>query len=336
MVVQTSGPTIVLTVAGGVAVPSMIDILRATFPAARLIATDMDPQAIGLRLADLGVILPPGGSPTFLRAMRRLCADENVDVIVSVVDEELEDLCTLEAEGIHVIQPLRSFVHLALDKLALMHQLQAVGLPAPWTQLASNCDLDRVPFPAIIKPRVGRGSRGIARVENRAALKAALANSLYSPDQLLVQQLVEGPEYTVSVVVWRDGAVQAVVPKELISKRGVTKAAVTRRNERIDTYCREIQRELRADGPFNVQLCLDRRDGTPYAFEINPRFSTSITLTMAAGVDELSGLIRQALSGRDSWQAGDWRAGQVMLRRTQDVFFDEAVYQAQQVRSLLS
>jgi len=80
-------------------VPSMIDILRATFPSARLIATDMDPEAIGLRLADLGIVLPPGGTPAFLPAMRRLCAQESVDAIVSVVDEELDDLCSLEGEG---------------------------------------------------------------------------------------------------------------------------------------------------------------------------------------------------------------------------------------------
>jgi len=333
---KTLSPTIVLTGAGGVAIPSMIDVLRMTFPSARLIAVDMDPQAIGLRLADLGVVLPPGGTPAFLPAMRRLCSEEAVDVIVSVVDEELVDLCSLEGEGIKLIQPNRKFVELALDKLTLMHRLRALGLPAPWTSLASDCDLDAVPYPAIVKPRVGRGSRGIARVTDRAALLVALDESTYPREQLLVQQLIEGLEYTVSVVVWRDGEVQAVVPKEIISKRGVTRAAVTRKNDQIDAYCRAIQRELRADGPFNVQLCLDHRDGTPYAFEINPRFSTSVTLTMAAGLDELSGLIHQALSGRDSWHAGEWRAGQVMLRRTQDVFFEEAAYQAQLVRTLLS
>ena len=97
-----------------------------------------------------------------------------------------------------------------------------------------------------------------------------------------------------SVVVWRDGIVRAVVPKEIIDKRGITRLAVTRKNDAIDRLCRNIQERLRADGPFNVQLRLDA-NGTPLPFEINPRFSTTVTLTQAAGVDELGSLVDMAL-----------------------------------------
>ncbi len=327
-------PTIVLTGAGGAAVPGMIDVLRSTMPSARLIAVDMDAQAIGLHLADLGVVLPPGGSPEFLPAMQRLCRDERVNAIVSVVDEELESLSGFEQDGIAVIQPRRPFIHLALDKLLLMQRLRSLGLPAPWTERAVDVDPEAIAYPVIVKPRVGRGSRGIAIATDRSRLVAALDESTYPRDQLLVQQLVVGPEFTVSVVVWRDGEVQAVIPKQIISKRGITRAAVTRRSPAVDAYCRDIQQALRADGPFNVQLCVDSATGVPYAFEINPRFSTSITLTMAAGVDELTGLIQQALSGRDAWRCGDWREGTVLLRRTLDVFRDEQDLAARPLRAL--
>lgn len=294
----------------------------------------MDPHAVGFQLADLGVVVPSGGSPEFLPAMRRLCSDEQVDVVVSVVDEELEPLCELEAAGVKVVQPERAFIRLALDKLGLMRQFSESGLPAPRTELATEIDLEKLIYPVIIKPRVGRGSRGILIARDEHSLTAGLAASLYPRDELIVQKLVVGPEYTVSVVLWRDGEVQAVVPKEIIDKRGVTRAAVTRKNEKIDSYCRDIQRCFGANGPFNVQLCVDRSDGTPYAFEINPRFSTSITLTMAAGVNELTGLITQALEGRESWKFGPWREGRIMTRRTLDLFSDETEYRAREIRDL--
>lgn len=325
--------TIVLTGAGGPAVPGMIDVLRQTLPAARLIAVDMDANAIGFHLAELGVVLPAGNSPYFISQMKNLCISEKVDVVVSVVDEELESLFELESIGVKVIQPQKSFVCLCLDKLVLMHQLKEHGLPAPQTELASEVDLKNLIYPLIVKPRVGRGSRGVFVATNETELISGLSASSYTPEQLLVQQLISGPEFTVSVVVWRDGEVQAVVPKEIISKRGVTKAAVTRRNLEIDIYCRDIQRCLKANGPFNVQLCLDSKTGIPYAFEINPRFSTSITLTMAAGVNELSGLIVQAVEGRESWTFAPWQEGQVLMRRTLDLFCAEDVYRNRPIQN---
>jgi hypothetical protein len=119
-----------------------------------------------------------------------------------------------------------------------------------------------------------------------------------------------------------DGEVQAVVPKQIISKVGVTKAAVTRRNDKIEALCKAIQKCFRADGPFNVQLVLDK-DGEPWPFEINPRFSTSITLTNAAGADELGGLLSQALFGRDSYRVPLWQEGVVLIRHTTDQFISE-------------
>jgi len=89
--------------------------------------------------------------------------------------------------------------------------------------------------------------------------------------------------------------------------------------------CKDIQKHFKADGPFNVQLVLDH-EGEPWPFEINPRFSTSITLTNAAGVDELGGLLSQALFGRESYQFSEWQEGVVLIRHTTDQFITEAQF----------
>jgi carbamoyl-phosphate synthase large subunit len=181
----------------------------------------------------------------------------------------------------------------------------------------------------VIKPRTARGSRGFQLLGSDADLRRYLDTSPVPAEGLLLQECIDGPEFTVSVVVWRDAEVQAVVPKEIISKRGITRLAVTRRNAAIDTLCRSIQRALRADGPFNVQLRL--RAGVPLPFEVNPRFSTSISLTMAAGIDELCGLVAQALGGRDGYRFGDWREGVVLVRTTRDEFLDERAFRAREI-----
>jgi len=316
--------TVLLTGAGGAAVPTLIERLRGG--GRRVVAVDADPNAAGLQFADKGYRVPFARDPQFVPTMLRICRLERVDAIVPLVDEELLPVASLALElNIPSIGPRPAFTALCLDKYALMQSFLAQGLPLPATRLL-GAGIAGMSFPLILKPRVGRGSRGVKVVRNIAEYTQYVAASRPDPDGTLVQSYVEGLEFTVSVVVWRDGSVRAVVPKEVIDKRGVTRVAITRRNAAIDTLAREIQAKLHADGPFNVQLRLHGETNTPLTFEINPRFSTTITLTQAAGVDELGALVDVALGaepGADAWR---WREGVTLIRRTCDHFVDEGDY----------
>jgi carbamoyl-phosphate synthase large subunit len=287
----------------------------------------MDRHAVGLFLADAGFIIPPGGAPDFVPTLRRICREEKVEVVVPLVDEELTDFWELAGDGVHIMLPRREFITLCLDKYALAQRLDGCDIRAPRTRLASEGVDAAMRFPLVVKPRTGRGSRGVELLESNEALRSYLGGSPYGEDELILQEYISGPEFTVSVVAWRDGEVQAVVPKEVISKRGITRLAVTRRNERIDRLCRDIQSRLRADGPFNVQLRINENSGEPVPFEINPRFSTTVSLTIAAGVDEVGVLIRQAVSGSNSSHFAQWSEGVVLIRQTLDEFVAESEFQ---------
>ncbi len=321
--------TVLLTGAGGAPIPGLIEHLRSC--GYRVLAADMDRFAVGLYLADKGFVIPPGVSPDFLPVMRSICRQEQVNVFMPLVDEELLEASELEAEGIVVLLPRRAFVETCLDKFRLMQELKSAAISIPDTHLASD-DLREVAFPAMVKPRRGRGSRGIGVVHSPAELADFIQTSPLAPDELIVQTYIEGLEFTVSVTVWRDGGVQAVVPKEIICKKGITRLAVTRRNARIDDLCRAVQHGLRADGPFNVQLRVDQASGTPFIFEINPRFSTTVSLTIAAGLDEVGGLISQATGETRAIKSGEWREGLVLVRRTLDEFMDEADFDKRRLK----
>ena len=315
--------TVLITAGGGAAVPGLIERLRDS--GYRVLAADMDPYAVGLYLADLGFVIPAGKSRSFLPVMRHICRQEKVDVLIPLVDEELVAALELEKEGIIVILPRREFVTLCLDKFLLMQCLRAVDIVVPKTRLVSD-GIGNMSFPLVIKPRIGRGSRDLEIVKSQEQLECCLQASSYEPDELIVQEHIQGTEFTVSVVVWRDGKVQAVVPKEIILKKGITRLGVTRRNLEIEKLCCAIQDNLHADGPFNVQLRVEQSTGQPVPFEINPRFSTTTSLTIAAGVDEVGGLIAQAVQGRNAYHFGDWQEGVVLLRRTLDEFVNESAF----------
>lgn len=313
--------TVFLTGAGGAAVPGLIKHLKSKY-GYRVLAADMDRYAAGLYLADKGFVIPPGSSPEFLHVIRNICREEKVKVFVPLVDEELLKSLELENEGIAVLLPRYVFVENCLDKFQLMRTLKSAGILVPETYLA-NKDLSKISFPIIIKPRTGRGSRGVGVVYSQSELSSFFEKSFYKPEDMIVQDYIDGLEFTVSVTVWRDGIVQAVVPKEIIYKKGITRLAVTRRNAKIDTLCHRVQNSLGADGPFNVQLRLNKETLEPMIFEINPRYSTTVSLTIAAGVDEIGALIMQAVGLGESQVQNDWRDGVVLLRHTLDEFVDD-------------
>lgn len=316
--------TILITGAGGVAVPNLIRLMQAK--GYRVLAADMDENSAGLYAADKGVIIPAGGSSDFYSALRKICRQENVSAVIPLVDEELVTVSLLESEGVAILLPRVPFIKICLDKYVLMQQLDEHGVKVPYTRLASS-GINGLKFPFIVKPRTGRGSRGFAIINSEADFNEYLDRHSYDLDELLLQDYIDGTEFTVSVVVWRRGLVQAVVPKEIIDKRGVTRVAVTRKNPQIDMACRLIQEKLKADGPFNVQLKVDKETGQPYVFEINPRFSTSVSLTIAAGVDEVNEVLSQALMlNRDCRIYPEWKEGIVLLRSTFEEFVDEQEY----------
>jgi len=311
--------TVLLTGAGGAPIPFLIECLRKR--GYRVLVADMDPMAGGLLLADAGYVIPAGLDPAFLPVIRGICREQKVDVLIPLVDEELACAITLESPSLKVLTPRLAFIELVLDKFQLARALSAAKLPAPATFMAKDGP-GHLPYPLVLKPRVGRGSRGLHILNDPSEWENACRH-LPSLDSYIIQEFIQGPEYTVSVMMWRDGVVQAVVPKLILDKRGITRQAVTQKVAAIEQLAMDVQNRFRADGPFNMQLRICNRTGKPTIFEINPRFSTTVTLTHAAGVDEVGLLVEQAV-GRRASEVVPWQADVRLIRSTKDIFMNKA------------
>jgi carbamoyl-phosphate synthase large subunit len=289
-----SRPIRVLVTGGGGA--GTLEILRTLKASGRyfLVAVDAAAHASGLALADRGYVVPMATVERFADVMEEIVRIERSEFVIPLVDEEIVPLHALAARHHgRVVAPSVEFCRQMLDKWQTFGALHGAGIPTPWTCLAGQVD-ERV-FPAAIKPRDGRGSRELAYLEGPDELEAYVSRASRPADHYVVQQRIIGQEYTVSVVVALGGPTLAVVPKEVIVKRGITQVGITRVAPEIERVCRRIQDRLHADGPFNVQLIMDRETGAPYVIEINPRYSTTVALTIAAGINEVDVVIRHAL-----------------------------------------
>ena len=322
--------TVLVTGVGGA---SGIGALRALGETTTydLVGVDMDPDAAGLYLADAGRAIPPANDGQWGPVMKDVIDEHDVDVVVPTVDEELTELGALP-EDVPVVAPRPVVVEMALDKYETHQRLAEAGHSVPRTWLASEAAaIPEDAYPLIRKPRKGRGSRGIERVETPADLDGALEGAERPADGVLLQELVEGTEFTTSIVATGDDRLLGVVPKEAMEKEGSTVKGVTRSQPAVREACRDIAGTLSPAGPMNVQQIV-ADDGTPYTIEINPRFSSTACLTVKAGVNELDLLIRDAL-GEPVSGPDDYESGVYFLRYDNHVFVDSDQFRSQVTES---
>jgi len=102
---------------------------------------------------------------------------------------------------------------LSLDKIRAKQVWQAMGLPTPrYLRLAKGDDVHAAArdlgLPLIIKPSLEGSSVGVSRVFSDVDLEAAVELAARYPGELLMEQLIEGGEYTIAVL---DGQALATI-----------------------------------------------------------------------------------------------------------------------------
>jgi carbamoyl-phosphate synthase large subunit len=160
-----------------------------------------------------------------------------------------------------------------------------------------------VPDVLFIKPRVGRGSVGAFLIRNRQELDF-FVGYVNTP---VIQEFLQGPEFTIDVLCDEDGRALSIVPRErILIRAGVSDRGRTVRIPALEALAARVVEAIPFVGPVNIQ-CRMRGD-TPVVFEINPRFSGGIALTIAAGADFPAMLVRMAAGEPMVPAIGDYRA----------------------------
>lgn len=94
---------------------------------------------------------------------------------------------------------------LAMDKLRTKQVWHSLGLPTPrHAVLTSQADCEaaaaELGFPLIVKPAHEGSSIGMAKVDSVETLTAAWQDAARHDSQVLVEQWIAGPEYTIAVL----------------------------------------------------------------------------------------------------------------------------------------
>jgi carbamoyl-phosphate synthase large subunit len=169
------------------------------------------------------------------------------------------------------------------DKLLTARLLQDHGFPFPRTcTLSEFLDGDDIPLPIVLKPRKGGArSKGVRIVRSGRELAAARAE--LDGDAFVAQEMIDGPEYTCGTVTL-DGHCKGAIILRRTLRDGDTYKAFVERNTMLEEFVFTVANALKPFGPCNFQLRL--RDGVPYIFEFNGRFSGTTYCRALAGFNE--------------------------------------------------
>ena len=277
----------------------------------RVIGTDMDLSAPALQACNAAHQVPGVFEKGYLDALKKVVLAEDVDMVFSLNDLEAgllsENRETLEKEtGATFYVPPVSTLEICADKWRTFEFARNIGIAVPETFLsvaeaAAAIKTGKIEFPVIIKPRWGSASIGLYVVDTledmesgfdacRKAVDRSALCALGSDSAVIIQEVIQGPEFGVDALYSRDETfIGFTAKKKLAMRAGETDKAVT-----VDPQpFRDIVGKIGAALPHRGNMDCDflERDGELYLLEFNPRFGGGYPFTHLAGASHVQMLI---------------------------------------------
>jgi len=287
-----------------------------------VITTDMNRLSPGLYFGSRHYIVPLTTDSQYIPIIKSICFRERIHLLIPTIDDELplfgRHTEEFLATGIRVAVSSERTNLICNDKYATAEFLRSHGVRFARTWLPEHLDFGRLKYPLFLKPRSGRGSVGAFTLRNERELRFFL-DYVQNP---VVQEFLDGKEYTIDLLADFSGKVISVVPRErMVVRSGVTDRGQTFYHPGMIEEAIDAARALEIRGPANIQVKL--KDEKATIFEVNPRFSGGIPLTIAAGADFSAWLIEMCRGRRVRPCIGKFIDGLIMACYESPIFLPD-------------
>ncbi len=207
-------------------------------------------------------------------------------------------------------------IDLCFDKWYFYEKLIA-GDPRYAISTVRGVNFDAFPFPFLLKPRHGYGSKGIIKIRNKSDMKSHLEEDKIN---FMTQPIIgaDDEEYTVSGFFDEESNLIDYFPlKRKLSSGGFTEQAeVVDRN--FGEALTDLAKIFKPVGPTNFQF---RMDGDqPKLLEINPRISSATSIRAELGYNEAEMSVNYFLRGILP-EVREKPIGRKAIRYTEDYIF---------------
>ena len=304
-----SPPAILLTGAG-----KRYDIVSCFAQLTSTIVADPAPLAPAQYAAHVRTAVPLIADPDYVPALKRLCEQHGVGVVLPLTDLDIDVLALAREQGrLPAMGPSSEVARATYDKYETHLLLERLELPSPPTVLPEQ-DLDALEYPVMVKPRRGSGARSIHLAHDATQARFFID---YVPEPTMVQRAMNGPEISIDCLGDRDGRCLNAIPRTMLESRGgeSIKGEVIRDEQMIELG-RATMEALGVYGPATIQVFRDPDIGLGIT-DVNTRFGGAFPAPVYAALPgrtypEL--IVRMAAGETIEPHVGDFNAGITFTR----------------------
>jgi carbamoyl-phosphate synthase large subunit len=247
----------------------------------KILATDSSSLSAGFFMADINEVIPQADENSFLDRLFHIVKTYQVEVLMPSSGSDIyhysENRKQLAEMGAEAIVSDRGKLEICRDKMLTFQTLSNKFL-LPFTTAESN-KIDT--FPVLAKPRFGKGSRGIVKIDDESDLRYILSKR----DDLVFQEYLPGTEYTIDVLSDLNGKPIIAVPRiRMQTKAGISTKGRVLRDPALEMDCMKIAELVGIRGPCCMQM-KESAEGRLKLIEINPRMGGGTIFTSLAGAN---------------------------------------------------
>ena len=264
-----------------------------------VIGVDAGDLAPAISFVDKFYRVPKCNEKDYLDELLKICDKENIDCLIPLYENEFLILSKnrnkFENVGTKLILSNTKIIDICNDKEKTYKFLKENNIRSP--KLYSYEEVESIIkknnemlFPLIVKPKNGMGSKDVFKIKNIKELRFFKSYV----ENCIIQQFIEGEEFTVDVLCDFCGNYIYMVPRKRLEVRSgevvksctIMDESIIKETIKIIEKFNNFKNSNKASlmGPLTIQFFRDLK-GINYLLEINPRFGGGVPLSFEAGAN---------------------------------------------------
>lgn len=298
----------------------IVQYFRRTFDGiGKVVATDASELGPAIYEADKYYIVPSITEPGYIEKILKICQEEKIEGVLSLIDPELSLLAANEdkfrAVGTTVIGSSYQLCEMSLDKMQMYKWLKNHGYNCArsWMdkdKFFQDIQNGEVNFPVFVKPYRGSASISISKVYDKETVDLLFAHE----DDLMIQEFLDGREIGADVYIdIISGEVVSIFTKKKIKMRaGETDKAVSFKDPKLFDLIERFVLEAGYRGQIDIDIF--DIDGEYYISEVNPRFGGGYPHAYECNVDHMKLILENLKGNANIKNIGAYEEGIYMMK----------------------
>ncbi len=287
----------------------------------KIITADLTFTAPATFFGDKSYVIDRIGSENYLIEIIEICKKEKIKLIVPTIDTELmimaknKELIERITEAKVLISDIR-VIEICRNKINTSKFFETNGFGVPKEIKIDRKEETNYKYPLFIKPIDGSSSINTFKVNNKKELDF-FVEYIENP---IIQEFIDGKEYTVDAFLDFESNPITIVPRERIATRSgeISKGLIVKDKEIIEEV-KKLLNVLKPIGQITIQ-CMKTKDGIKF-IEINPRFGGGAPMSIKCGANSSKNLYKILLGEKLQYNE-NYNENVLAVRFDETIFID--------------